>query len=128
MNRSTTIALAICAGVAIGAAAVQALHAQAKPPAYVIAELDIKDAARFDKEYVPPAAKAIIDGGGKYIVRGGTTSTIDGEPPKPRVLVMMFPSMDQAKAAFESPAFKAAKQIGDKYAKFRVFAVEGLAQ
>jgi uncharacterized protein (DUF1330 family) len=128
MNRSTTIALSICAGVAIGAAAVQALHAQGKPPAYVIAELDIKDAARFDKEYVPPAAKAVIDGGGKYIVRGGTIVPMFGEPPKPRVLVMMFPSMDQAKATFESPAFKAAKQVGDKYANFRVYAVEGLAQ
>jgi uncharacterized protein (DUF1330 family) len=51
-----------------------------------------------------------------------------GEPPKGRVLVMMFPGMDQAKAAFDSPAFKAAKQIGDKYATFRVYAVEGLGQ
>jgi uncharacterized protein (DUF1330 family) len=109
------------------AAAVQALHAQAKPPAYVIADIDIKDVERFDKEYVPPAAKAIVDGGGKYIVRGGATYVIDGEPPK-RVAVMMFESMDKAKAAFDSPAFKAAKVVGNKYAKFRVYAVEGLPQ
>jgi uncharacterized protein (DUF1330 family) len=41
---------------------------------------------------------------------------------------MLFESMDKAKAAFDSPAFKAAKAIGDKYAKFRVYAVEGLPQ
>jgi uncharacterized protein (DUF1330 family) len=132
MKTRTTIALSILAGAALGAAAVQALHAQAnaqaKPPAYVIAELDIKDAARFDKEYVPPAAKAVIDGGGKYLVRGGTIVPMFGEAPKGRVLVMMSPGMDQAKAAFDSPAFKAAKQIGDKYASFRVYAVEGLGQ
>jgi uncharacterized protein (DUF1330 family) len=127
MKTRTTIALSILAGVALGAAAVQALHAQAKPPAYVIADIDIKDVERFDKEYVPPAAKAIVDGGGKYIVRGGATYVIDGEPPK-RVAVMMFESMDKAKAAFDSPAFKAAKVVGDKYAKFRVYAVEGLPQ
>jgi uncharacterized protein (DUF1330 family) len=128
MKARTTIVLSLCAGVAIGAAAVQALYAQAKPPAYVIAELDISDVARFDKEYVPPAAKAVIDGGGKYIVRGGTIVPMFGEPPQPRVLVMRFESLDKAKAAFESPAFKAAKAIGDKYAKFRVYAVEGLPQ
>src|SRR5262245_14478420 len=123
MKARTAIALSILAGAALGAAAVEVLHAQAKPPAYVIAELDIRDAARFDKEYVPPAAKAVIDGGGKYIVRGGTVVPMFGEPPKGRVLVMMFPSMDKAKAAFESPAFKAAKQVGDQYATFRVYAV-----
>jgi uncharacterized protein (DUF1330 family) len=41
---------------------------------------------------------------------------------------MMFESMDKAKAAFDSPAFKAAKVVGNKYAKFRVYAVEGLPQ
>ena len=128
MKTLTTVALSICAGVAVGAAAVEALHAQAKPPAYVIAELDVTNVEAFDKEYVPPAAKAVVDGGGKYIVRGGRTVALFGEPPKGRVLVMMFESMDKAQAAFDSPAFKAAKAVGDKYAKFRVYAVEGLAQ
>ena len=73
MKPRYTVALSICAGLAIGAAAVQALHAQAKPPAYVIAEIDVMDPGPYDKEYVPPAAKAIADGGGKYVVRGGET-------------------------------------------------------
>jgi len=41
---------------------------------------------------------------------------------------MVFESMEKARAAFDSPAFKEAKKVGDKYAKFRVYAVEGLAQ
>jgi uncharacterized protein (DUF1330 family) len=120
--------LAVLAGVAIGAAAVQALHAQAKLPAYVVAEIDVIDLAPYDKEYVPPAAKAIADGGGKYVVRGGETASFFGEPPKPRIAIMVFESMEKAKAAFDSSAYRDAKAIGDKYAKFRVYAVEGLPQ
>jgi uncharacterized protein (DUF1330 family) len=79
-------------------------------------------------KYVPPPAKAITDAGGKYVVRGGRTVAIFGEPPKPRIAVMVFESMEKAKAAFDSSAYKEAKKVGDKYAKFRVYAVEGLSQ
>jgi uncharacterized protein (DUF1330 family) len=128
MKTPYTVALSLVAGIAVGATGIAALHAQAKPTAYVVAEIDVLDAASYDKEYVPPAAKAIVDGGGKYIVRGGETTSFYGDPPKSRIAIMMFESMDKAKAAFGSPAFKAAKAIGDKYAKFRVYAVEGLPQ
>jgi uncharacterized protein (DUF1330 family) len=128
MNPRYTVALSILAGVAVGAAAVETLHAQAKPPAYVIAEIDVMTPGPYDKEYVPPAAKAITDGGGKYLVRGGETAAIYGEPPKPRIAVMVFESMEKAQAAFNSSAYKNAKKVGDKYAKFRVYAVEGLSQ
>jgi uncharacterized protein (DUF1330 family) len=127
MKTHCTVALSILAGAAVGAVAVQALHAQAKPPAYVIAEIDVANVEPFDREYVPPAAKAVVDGGGKYVVRGGATVTFYGEPPKPRLAVMVFESMEKAQAAFNSPAYKEAKKVGDKYAKFRVYAVEGLS-
>ena len=101
MKTRYTVALSILAGVAVGAAAVQALHAQAKPPAYVVAEIDVTNAEPYDKEYVPPAAKAITDAGGKYVVRGGRTVAIFGQPPQPRIAVMVFESMEKANAAFE---------------------------
>ena len=128
MNTRYTVALSMLAGVALGAAVVQALHAQAKPPAYVVAEIDVTNPEPYEKEYVPRAAKAITDGGGKYIVRGGKTAAIYGEPPKPRIAIMAFESMEKAKAAFNSSAYKEAKKVGDKYANFRVYAVEGLSQ
>jgi uncharacterized protein (DUF1330 family) len=77
---------------------------------------------------VPPAAKSITDGGGKYLVRGGRTVAFYGEPPRTRIAVMAFENMEKAQAAFNSPAFKEAKKVGDKYAKFRVYAVEGVSQ
>ena len=127
MKPYCTVTLAMLAGIGIGAAAIQGLHAQAKPLAYVVAEIDVTSLEPFDKEYVPPAAKAIADGGGKYVVRGGDTSAFYGEPPKPRIAVMVFESMEKARAAFNSSAYREAKKVGDKYAKFRVYAVEGLS-
>ncbi len=50
MKARHTVALSILAGVAFGAAAVQALHAQAGPPAYVVAEIDVKNPAPYEKE------------------------------------------------------------------------------
>ena len=41
---------------------------------------------------------------------------------------MVFANMEKAKAAFNSQAYKDAKRVGDKYAKFRIYAVEGLSQ
>ena len=127
MNKRATHVVSLLAALAVGAFGSQMLHAQAKAPAYVIGEIDIRDEAPFDKEYVPPAAKAVVDGGGKYIVRGGRSVSFYGEPPK-RIAIMAFESLEKAEAAFRSPAYTDAKKIGDKYANFRIYAVEGLAQ
>ena len=124
MKTHFIVTVSVLAGVAVGAVAVQALHAQPKAPAYAIGEIDITNEA-IDKEYVPPAAKAVVDGGGKYIVRGGKSVSLYDEPPK-RIAIMAFESLEKAQAAFDSPTYKAAKQVGDKYAKFRIYLVEGM--
>jgi hypothetical protein len=69
MNRHITLGLAVVAGAAVGAAAVQSLHAQAKPVAYVVSEITVTNQDGYDKEYVPPVVKSIQDGGGKFIAR-----------------------------------------------------------
>jgi len=127
MNKRVTHVASLLAAMAVGALGSQMLHAQAKAPAYVIGEIDIRDQTGLDKEYVPPAAKAVLDGGGKYIVRGGRSVSFYGEPPK-RIAIMAFESLEKAEAAFRSPAYTDAKKIGDKYANFRIYAVEGLPQ
>lgn len=38
----------------------------------------------------------------------------------------VFENIDKAKAAYISPAYLEARKIGDKYAKLRIFVVEGL--
>lgn len=125
MKAQHMIVLSLLAGITLGALGVQVLHAQAKPGAYVLGEIDVADAERYFKEYVPTAAKAVIEGGGTYIVRNGKSLSIYGEPPK-ALAIMRFESMEKAQAAFGSKAYTYAKAVGDKYAKFRIYAVEGL--
>ena len=55
------------------------------------------------------------------------TVSFKGEPPK-RIVLIAFESLEKAQAAFNSPAFVEAATIGEKYAKFRIFAVEGDVQ
>ena len=81
----------------------------------------------YAKEYVPLAVKALTDAGNKVVARGGKTAAIEGAPPK-RIVINSFDSLDQAVAAYNSPAYKEARAIGNKYATFRVFAVEELAK
>jgi uncharacterized protein (DUF1330 family) len=115
------------AGAALGGAAIQTLYAQAKPRAYVIAEVTIKDQDGFLKEFTPAVVKAQEASGGKFLVRGGKTESQLGAPPAPRVIVIEYDSLDKAEANWNSQATKDAFAIGKKYADFRQFAVEGLA-
>ena len=127
MNRHITIGLAMIGSAAIGAAAVQTLHAQTKPPAYNIAEITIKDQDGYDKEYLPRITKALTDGGGKFLVRGGKTIFYQGVAPTPRVVVIQFESLDKLQALYNSAPYKDAVAVGDKYATQRIFGAEGVS-
>jgi uncharacterized protein (DUF1330 family) len=128
MKTKYTVALAALTGFGLGAIAVQELHGQAKPTAYVIAEVDVTNPDAYLKEFAPLAQKVLKEGGAKFLALGGKTIAIDGAPPKPRVAVQAYENIDKAQAAFASPAYREARKIGDKYATFRIFAVEGISQ
>ncbi len=128
MKTNYKLAIAMLAGAALGAAAVQGLHAQAKPPAFVISEIDVSNKEAFAKDYVPLAVKALKESGQKQIVSGGKTASISGEPPKGRIVVSIFENLERAQAAYTSQAYLDARKVGDQLAKFRIYAVEGLAQ
>ena len=127
MKANYKVAIALVAGAAIGGAAIQGLHAQAKPRAFVVAEVDVTNQDAFTKEYVPLAVKALTESGNKVVARGGKTATIEGSLPK-RIVINSFDNLDQAVAAYNSAAYKEARKIGNKYATFRIYAVEELAK
>jgi uncharacterized protein (DUF1330 family) len=121
------------AGVAIGAFAVQGLHAQAKPPIYYVSEIDVTNPDAYAKEFATQAQAMIKAAGGRFLAVGGSTATgaqvvgFDGDPPK-RVVVQVWDSMDKIQAWRADPKYQELRKIGDQYAKFRTFAVEGLPQ
>lgn len=127
MKTKYVVALSAAAGIAIGAGAMQTLHAQAKAPGFIVAEIDVSNVEGYTKEFLPKAGPALVAGGAHFLVRGGKTETIAGAAPPKRVIVSQFESLEKAVAAYNSPAYLEARKIGDKYAKFRIFAAEGVA-
>jgi len=89
------------------------LHAQAKPPAYLITEITVNNQDAFMKEYGDPGMKPIREAGGKFLVRGGKPISLAGASPAPRVTVIQFDSMDTAQGWWNSPAMKDLQPIGD---------------
>ena len=128
MKSNYKVAVALLAGVALGALAVQGLHAQAKPPLYSVAEIDVSNLDAYLKEYVPLAQAALKAGGGRILAAGQNIIPIEGTPPKSRVAIVEWQSIEQLNAYRKSAAFADARKIGDKYAKFRSFAIEGMPQ
>jgi uncharacterized protein (DUF1330 family) len=133
MRSNYKIAVAVTAGVAIGAFAVQGLHAQAKPPVYYVAEIDVTNPDAYAKEYAPKAQALIRAAGGRFLAIGGsaaTTGTVtafDGDAPK-RVVVQVWDSMEKIQAWRANPEYVELRKIGEKYAKFRSFAVDGVKE
>jgi len=128
MKTQHSVLLAMLAGFGLGAVAVQGLHAQSKPVIYYVSEIDITNPDAYAKDYVPLAQAGIKASGGRFLAAGGKTTAIEGEPPKSRVVIQAWDSLEQIQAWRNSSAFKDARKVGDKYAKFRAFAVEGLPQ
>ena len=131
MKTRYTVALSMVAGAALGGAAIQGLHAQAKPPVYYVAEIDVTNPDAYAKEYAPKAQALIKAAGGKILAVGGAAggakvTGFDGEPPK-RAVVQVWDSMDKIQAWRNNPEYKALrKDVGDKYAKFRSYTIEGV--
>ena len=127
MNRYFTVGLAMLAGVGLGAAAVQGLHAQGKPPVYLVTEIDVSNVDAYVKEYAPLAQASIKKAGGRLLAASLKVSPIEGTPPK-RVAIQVWDSLDQIQAWRNGDDYKNARKIGNQYATFRSFAVEGMPQ
>jgi uncharacterized protein (DUF1330 family) len=127
METNQKLALAVLAGVAIGVAGVTVIEAQQvkPPPAYVIAEPEIIDAATFQK-YGQGVPATIAAFNGRFLIRGGKIEAVEGDAPK-RFVVIAFDSLEKARAWYDSPAYEAIKPLRFNSAKTRLFMVEGVA-
>ena len=123
MNPKFKIVLAVVVGAALGAAAVQGLHAQAKPKAYIVSESEVLDAAAV-AAYSPLIQAAQKAAGGRSFRTTGKTVAIVGVAPK-RVGLSEWDSLEQAQAWFNSAARKDLAPQRDKAIKIiRQYVVE----
>jgi len=67
-------------------------------PAYIIVEIAIKDAARYER-YKHLAPPSIAKYGGTYLSRGGATTALEGAWAPPRFVILEFPDADTARIA-----------------------------
>src|SRR4030088_3654309 len=94
-------------------------------PAYVISELEVRDAARIET-YPTIAAKSIAQYGGRYLVRGGAASTAEGGPPPKNIIVVEFPSMERLREWYASPEYAEALKVRQTALDRRLIFVEGV--
>jgi uncharacterized protein (DUF1330 family) len=130
MNQRIALGITLLAGVAIGATAIQGLHAQAKPPAYVVIPiLKMNDAAGFKVGVVDKAnatAAEMTAAGGQYVVRSEKFISLDGTTPV-RLVIMKFDSVEKAQAFERTVAQKEINAARMKTTDSLSFIVEGLA-
>jgi uncharacterized protein (DUF1330 family) len=132
MNAGCKIGILMLTCTAVGGFGSRTLQGEARPPAYLIGQIDVTDPNGYAKEYLPKAREIIKAHGGKLVAAAGAAATgsqvvaIDGNPPK-RVVIYMYPSMEALQAWRSDPAYVQVRAIGERYATYHTFAVEGSA-
>jgi uncharacterized protein (DUF1330 family) len=126
MKTKYKIAIALVAGTAIGGAAIQSIHAQMKPPTYVVVAIrKITDADSFKTNVVAKAAAALAGSGGNYVIRTDKITSLDGTPPA-RFVLIKFDSVEKAQAWHNSAAQKEIDAARAKSTDSLSFIVDGM--
>jgi uncharacterized protein (DUF1330 family) len=92
--------------------------------AYVITDIEVTDPVRYE-DYKALSTRAAAQYGGKFLVRGGSHQTLEGDWQPHRVVVIEFPSVEQARAWWSSPEYEEAKAIRREASESRIILVEG---
>ena len=94
--------------------------------AYVISEVEMRDAAGFEA-YRIIAAKTIAQYGGRYLVRRGVANLIEGGPPLKTIIVVEFPTIERLREWYASPEYAEALKVRQTALDRRLIFVEGVA-
>ena len=84
--------------------------------AYIIAFIEVTDPQRY-AQYMKLTPEAIARHGGRFIVRGGEKLTLEGPAENRRVVVLEFPTFEQAKTFYDSPEYRHAKSFREESAE-----------
>ena len=94
-------------------------------PAYIVARIQVTDWGRYG-EYVKHTPRVIAQFGGRFIVRGGETTVLEGDWQPSRVVVLEFADLAAAKRWYESEAYQDARRLREGAASFNMIAVQGV--
>ena len=94
--------------------------------AYVMVDIEVTDPAGYE-EYRKLAAPAVAAFEGKFLVRGGATTTLEGSWRPKRVVLLEFPSVQRAQAWWASEEYRAARALRQRTAITNMVVAEGIA-
>ena len=92
---------------------------------YAIFNIKVNNAENY-KEYVEKVKPTAEKYGGEYIVRGGTSITVEGSWEHPRTVVIKFPTYDKAMEWYNSVEYKPIKKIRLDNAESNGMIIEGI--
>jgi len=93
--------------------------------AYIAVQVEVQDQATYD-EYRKLVPASLAAYGGRFVVRGGSTETLEGSWSPKRFVMLQFDSVGQAKKWWASPEYAPAKALRQKSAKTEMIVVEGV--
>jgi uncharacterized protein (DUF1330 family) len=125
MKSNYKVAIALVAGAAIGGAAIQGLHAQSTPKAYVVTEIEVIN-QEAQKAYLPKVGEVIKSSGGTYLARGEKIVSLEGGEAPKRATIVVYDSLEKAQASRNSPAWTALSAERNKALKAKSYIIEGL--
>jgi uncharacterized protein (DUF1330 family) len=96
-------------------------------PAYVIVDIHITDPAVY-ADYRELAPAAVAQYGGRYLARGGSVETLEGDWQPGRLVILEFPTTDAAKSWLVSPEYAPAKALRHQAARSNMIVIEGVAR
>lgn len=93
--------------------------------AYVVVQVDVKDPGRYE-DYRKMVPASLEKYGGRFLVRGGKTHTMEGGWAPKRFVLVEFPGPEQAKAWWASPEYAEAKALRQATSDSQLIIAEGV--
>jgi uncharacterized protein (DUF1330 family) len=95
-------------------------------PAYIVLNVTVRDREAYDR-YKQLAAQSVAAYGGRYLVRGGATETLEGQWHPSRFVILEFPTLERGRGGWMSPEYAPAKALRQSCADAEMVLVEGVA-
>jgi uncharacterized protein (DUF1330 family) len=95
-------------------------------PAYLIADVTTTDQATMD-EYRKQVPATVAKYGGRFLVRGGAHQVVEGDWKPNRLVIIEFPSLEQARRWYDSEEYKGPLALRLKAGRTNLVMVEGAA-
>ena len=94
-------------------------------PAYIINDMEVLDPQGLE-EYKQLSPRTVAQYGGKFLARGGRMKKLEGDWQPKRLVILEFPSLEQAEAWINSPEYAEPRRMRQKASRSNIVVVEGV--